>query len=140
MNIPRWSYLGIILISILLSTSSNEYDGAIKNTEVSWSDPSADRTNYKQWYSYMRNKPQQNSRSGFFFVDGNNVYWSYFNTECIPYHKHIRLVGHLNGSYSYSVNHKNCRSRVLKDENNLRWIEECDGIEYRDWTLYPYTN
>lgn len=139
MNIQRWSYLSILFIIVLFVTGSTGDVDTLKDTEVSWSDPTADRSNYRKWYSYMRNKPYINSRSGFFFVDGINVYWSYFNTECIPLHKHIRLVGYLNGSYYY-FNHKNCRSRVLKVENNLRWIEECDGVKYRDWILYPYSS
>ncbi len=111
--------------------------------EVPWNDPRTDRTRYPHWFSARTNKPHVNSRSGFFYVQNGKVFWIDFQTECIPDHKHITMVGYLNGDYEYARTtwdgqEEICSSSIQEGEGKLTWRVFCNKKKERDWILYPY--
>lgn len=133
-------YLGILGILIFM-TSSRSSPPVRKDLEVPWNDPRTDRNRYPHWFSYNINRPDIQSRSGFFFIQENKVFWTYFNTECIPDHKHIRSVGYLNKNYKYTTTEqpeKICLSSILEDNEKLIYRVFCNNQKELEWTLYPY--
>lgn len=137
MNITRL----IPLIPLLLIPSSYYLVPLKDYGEVSWNDPRTNRSNYRSWYSYNKNKPPSDSKSGFFFIDGKKLFWSYYNTECIPDHKHIELVGYLDRSYTYRNQYSGniCTSNIRRNGKNLIWDDQCVSKEIRSLILYLHT-
>lgn len=139
----RWSvFLLLGLVGFMTpETSSRSSPPVREDLEVPWNDPRTDRTRYPQWFSYRTDKPDIQSRSGFFFVRDNKVFWVFFNTDCIPDHKHITMVGYLNKKYEYTIKEQPervCSSSIHNEEGKLIYKVFCNNQMDLDWTLYPY--
>lgn len=139
----RWSVVLLLgLVGFLTPETSFRSSPPVReDLEVPWNDPRTDRTRYPLWFSYRTNKPDIQSKSGFFFVRDNKVFWVFFNTDCVPDHKHITMVGYLNENYEYRTKgepERICSSSIQEEKGRLIYKVLCDNQKWLDWTLYPY--
>lgn len=139
----RWSFLLLVgLVGFFTPVPPSKSSPPIReDLEVPWNDPRTDRTRYPLWFSYNTNRPDIQSKSGFFFIQENKVFWTHFNTECIPDHKHISFIGYLDKPYQFLTSGKpggKCVSYIKSIGDKLQYREICGDEEKLNWVLYPY--